>query len=55
MKFCIVNKSTTVNKVVLHIFQRNITHRAEMTHKTNKKLGIFKVSKMGIEKSSNMH
>ena len=42
MKFGVVNKSTTVNKFVLHILQRNITHLAVRTRKTNKKLGILK-------------
>ena len=42
MKFGVVNKSTTVNRVVLHTLQRNITHLAAITHKTNIKLGILK-------------
>ena len=38
MKFGVVNKSTTVNRFVLHTLQRNITHLAVITHKTNIKL-----------------
>ena len=37
-----VNKSTTVNRFVLHTLQRNITHLAVITRKTNIKLGILK-------------
>ena len=42
MKFGVVNKSTIVNKFVLHTVQRNITHLAVITRKTNIKLGILK-------------
>ena len=42
MKFGVVNKSTTVNRFVLHTLQRNITHLAVKTRKTNIKLGILK-------------
>ena len=42
MKFGVVNKSTTVNRFVLHTLQRNITHSAVITRKTNIKLGILK-------------
>ena len=42
MKFGAVNKSTTVNRFVLHSLQRNITHLAVITRKTNIKLGILK-------------
>ena len=42
MKFGMVNKSTTVNRFVLHALQRNITHLAVITRKTNIKLGILK-------------
>ena len=42
MKFGVVNKSTTVNRFVLHILQRNITHLAVITRKTNIKLGVLK-------------
>ena len=42
MKLGKVNKSTTVNKFVLHTLQRNITHLAVITRKTNLKLGILK-------------
>ena len=42
MKFGMVNKSTTVNRFVLHILQRNITRLAVITRKTNIKLGILK-------------
>ena len=49
MKFGVVNKSTTVNRFVLHILQRNITHLAVITRETNIKLGISKGGK--LEKS----
>ena len=39
MKFGVVNKSTIVNRFVLHTLQRNITHLAVITRKTNLKLG----------------
>ena len=42
MKFGVVNKSTTVNRFVLHTLQRNITHLAVVTRITNIKLGILK-------------
>ena len=42
MKFDVVNNSTTVNRFVLHTLQRNITHLAVITRKTNIKLGILK-------------
>ena len=42
MKFGMVNKSTTVNRFVLHILQRNITRLAVKTRKTNIKFGILK-------------
>ena len=42
MKFGMVNKSTTVNRFVLHTLQRNITHLAVITRKTNMILGILK-------------
>ena len=42
MKFGVVNKSTTVNRFVLHTLQCNITHLAVKTRKTNIKLGILK-------------
>ena len=51
MKFGVVNKSTIVNKFVLHTLQRNITHLAVITRKTNIKLGILKRGK--LEKSRN--
>ena len=50
MKFGVVNKSTTVNRFVLHTLQRNITHLAIITRKTNIKLGILKGGG-GLEKS----
>ena len=37
-----VNKSTTVNRFVLHTLHRNITHLAIIIRKTNIKLGILK-------------
>ena len=42
MKFGVVNKSTILNRFVLHTLQRNITHLAVITRKTNVKLGILK-------------
>ena len=42
MKFGVVNKSTTVNRFVIHTLQRNITQFAVITRKTNMKLGILK-------------
>ena len=42
MKFGVVNKSTILNRFVLHTLQRNITHLAVITRKTNIKLGILK-------------
>ena len=49
MKFGAVNKSTTVNRFVLHSLQRNITHLAVIKRKTTIKLGILKGGK--LEKS----
>ena len=42
MNLGVVDKSTTVNRFVLHTLQRNITHSAVITRKTNIKLGILK-------------
>ena len=42
MKFGVVNKSTTVNRFVLHTSHPNITDLAVITRKTNIKLGILK-------------
>ena len=42
MKFGVVNKSTMLNRFVLHTLQRNITHLAVITHNTNIKLVISK-------------
>ena len=42
IKFGVVNESTTVNRFVLHTLQRNITHLAVITRKTNIELGILK-------------
>ena len=42
MKFGVVNKSTILNRFVLHTLQRNITHLAVITRKTNIILGILK-------------
>ena len=42
MKYGVVNKSTTVNRFVLHTSHRNITKLAVITRKTNIKLGILK-------------
>ena len=42
MKFGAVNKSTSVNRFVLHTLHHNITHLAVITCKSNIKLGILK-------------
>ena len=42
MKFDVVNKSTTVNRFVLHTLERNITHLAVITRKTNIKSVFWK-------------
>ena len=42
MKFGVVNKSTILNRFVLHTLQRNITRLVVITRKTNIKLGILK-------------
>ena len=42
MKFGVVDKSTILNRFVLHTLQRNITRLAEIARKTNIKLGILK-------------
>ena len=42
MKFGVVNKLTILNRFVIHNLQRNITHLAVITRKTNIKLGILK-------------
>ena len=42
MKFSEVNKSTTVNRFVLHTLQRNITNLALKTRKINKKFVVLK-------------
>ena len=42
MKFGVVNKSTTVNRFVLHTLQLNSRHLTILTRKTNIKLGILK-------------
>ena len=42
MKFGVVKKSTILNRFVLHTLQRNITHLAVITRKTNIKLSILK-------------
>ena len=42
MKFGVVNKSKILNRFVRHTLQRNITHLAVITRKTNIKLGISK-------------
>ena len=49
MKFGVVNKSTMLNRFVLHTLQRNITHLAAIARKSNIKLGILKGGK--LEKS----
>ena len=45
MKFGEVNKSTTVNRFILHTLHLNFTHLAVITRKTNIKLGILKGGK----------
>ena len=42
MIFGVVSKSTTVNRFFLHNLQRNVTHLAVITRKTNLKLSILK-------------
>ena len=42
MKSGMVNKLTIMNRFVLHTLQRNITHLAVITHKTNIKIDILK-------------
>ena len=42
MKFGVANKSTVLNRFVLHTLNRDITHLAAITRKTNIKLGILK-------------
>ena len=49
MKFGVVNKSTILNRFVLHFLQRNITHLDVITRKTNIKLGILKGGETGKE------
>ena len=49
MKLGVVNKSTTVNRFVLHTLLRNITHLAVIVQKTNIKLDILKVGGGGGE------
>ena len=49
MKFGVVNKSTILNRFVLHTLQRNITHLAVITRKTKIKLGILKGGGTGKE------
>ena len=41
MQFGVVNKSTILNRFVLHTLQRKIPHAAVITRKTNIKLGIL--------------
>ena len=50
MKIGMVNKLTIMNRFVLHILQRNITHLAVITRETKIKLGIFKGGRK-VEKS----
>ena len=42
MKIGMVNKLTIMNRIVLHTLQRNITHLAVITRKTNIKIDILK-------------
>ena len=48
-KLGVKNKSTILNRFVLHTLQRNITRLAVITRKTNINLGILKGGK--LEKS----
>ena len=50
MKLGMVNKSAILNRFLLLISQRDITHLALITRKTNIKLGILKG---GTEKELN--
>ena len=54
MKFCMVNKSTTVNRFVLHTLQRKITHLAVTTRKTNIKIDIVNGENWKRAKNSNV-
>ena len=47
-----VNKSTILNRFVLHTLQRNITHLAVITRRTNIRLGILKGGNWKRAKSS---
>ena len=49
MKFGVVNKSTILNRFVLHTLQRNFQHLAVITRKTKIKLVTLKEGK--LEKS----
>ena len=49
MKFDVVNKSTILTRFVLHTLQRNITHLAVITRKTNIKLGTVLLQGKGNE------
>ena len=55
MKFDVVNKSTILNRFVLHSLQRNITNLAVITRKTNKKLGILEGGKLEKSQKINIH
>ena len=41
MTFGVVSKSTILNRFVLHTLQRNVTHLAVITRKTNIKTRYF--------------
>ena len=49
MKLSVVNKSTILNRFVLHTLQRKITQLAVITRKTNIKLVILKRGGTGKE------
>ena len=52
MKIGMVNKLTIMNRFVLHTLQRNVTHLAVITRKTNIKIDILKGGGGGeVEKS----
>ena len=42
MKIGMVNKLTIMNRFILHTLQRNVTHLAVITRKTNIKIVILK-------------
>ena len=51
MKFGVVNKSTNMNRFVLHTLYRNITHLVVITRKTKHKTRYFERWEGEVEKS----